>query len=124
MRAAARIAGAVRRGLRCDGVAPAQANGAAAGQDVAHFHLHVYPRWRASPWGDRRDRLGDRESTVDLIQEALRDPAALSPKAWAERESPGRADLVYQLNVTLRAIHAPILRLLPVPGQAEHHQLH
>jgi diadenosine tetraphosphate (Ap4A) HIT family hydrolase len=124
MREAARLAGAVRRGLRCDGVYLAQANGAAAGQDVAHFHLHVYPRWRPSPWGDRLDRLGDREYTVNVIQEALRDPAALSPKAWAERESPGRVDLVYQLNVTLRDIHLPIWRLLQIPGHITLHQLH
>jgi diadenosine tetraphosphate (Ap4A) HIT family hydrolase len=124
MREAARIAGAVRRGLRCDGVYLSQANGAAAGQEVFHFHLHVYPRWKTSPWGDRIDRLDDREYTVAVIQEALRDPSALSPKAWAEREAPGRSDLIYQLNVTLRGIHPPIWRLLQVPGQVTLHQLH
>jgi diadenosine tetraphosphate (Ap4A) HIT family hydrolase len=124
MREAARIAGAVKRGLRCDGISLAQANGAAAGQDVFHFHLHVHPRWAARPWDDRLDRLGNRESTVDLIQEALRDPAASSPKAWADRESPGRGDLVYQLSVTLRDIHPPIWRLLQVPGRVTLHQLH
>jgi histidine triad (HIT) family protein len=45
MRRAVAIAKAVRAGLRCDGVYLTQANGAAAGQDVFHFHLHVYPRW-------------------------------------------------------------------------------
>lgn len=45
MRVAVRVAKAVRAGLGCDGVWLTQANGAAAGQDVFHFHLHVYPRW-------------------------------------------------------------------------------
>jgi histidine triad (HIT) family protein len=40
-----RIAKAVKAGLQCDGVYLTQANGSAAGQDVFHFHLHVYPRW-------------------------------------------------------------------------------
>jgi histidine triad (HIT) family protein len=40
-----RVARAVTPALGCDGVYVTQANGAAAGQDVFHFHLHVYPRW-------------------------------------------------------------------------------
>lgn len=39
------VARAVRDGLGADGVDLTQANGAAAGQDVCHFHLHSYPRW-------------------------------------------------------------------------------
>lgn len=42
---AAIIARALKQGLHCDGVYLAQANEPAAGQDVFHFHLHVYPRW-------------------------------------------------------------------------------
>ncbi len=50
MQEAVTIAKAVRLGLGCDGVYLTQANGEAAGQDVFHFHLHVYPRWH----GDKR----------------------------------------------------------------------
>lgn len=40
-----RLAGAVRRsGLRCDGVNLFLADGAAAGQEINHVHLHVVPR--------------------------------------------------------------------------------
>ena len=46
MQTAVRVARALRDALGCDGVYLSQANGAAAGQDVFHFHLHVYPRWR------------------------------------------------------------------------------
>jgi len=37
--------GAVKEGLQCDGVYLTQANGRAAGQDVFHYHMHVYPCW-------------------------------------------------------------------------------
>jgi histidine triad (HIT) family protein len=45
MQEAIKIAKAVKQGLGCDGVYLTQANEAAGGQDVFHFHLHVYPRW-------------------------------------------------------------------------------
>lgn len=45
MQTAARVARALRLATGCDGVLLWQANGDAAGQDIDHFHLHVYPRW-------------------------------------------------------------------------------
>ena len=43
---ATRLAGALRRsGLRCDGVNMFLADGEAAGQEVFHLHLHVFPRF-------------------------------------------------------------------------------
>jgi histidine triad (HIT) family protein len=45
MQTTVRIARAVKMGLQCEGVYLTQANEPAAGQDVFHFHLHVYPRW-------------------------------------------------------------------------------
>jgi histidine triad (HIT) family protein len=47
MKAAIEVARAVKVGLACEGVYLAQANEPAAGQDVFHFHLHIYPRWHA-----------------------------------------------------------------------------
>ena len=41
-----KIAKAVKRALQCDGIYLTQANEPAAGQDVFHFHLHVYPCWK------------------------------------------------------------------------------
>ena len=51
MREAIRIAKAMRTALNPDGIHLAQSNGAAAGQEVFHYHLHLYPRWsdRAAP---------------------------------------------------------------------------
>lgn len=45
MEEAIRVARAVKVGLQCDGVYLTQANGRAAGQDVFHYHMHVYPCW-------------------------------------------------------------------------------
>src|ERR1700730_11385120 len=42
--ATVRIARAVRDASKCDGLNLVQSNGRAAGQDVAHFHLHIVPR--------------------------------------------------------------------------------
>jgi diadenosine tetraphosphate (Ap4A) HIT family hydrolase len=43
---ALRIQNAIRRsGLRCEGVNVFAADGEAAGQDVFHVHLHVFPRF-------------------------------------------------------------------------------
>ena len=41
-----RIAKAVKKALQCDGIYLTQSNESAAGQDVFHFHLHVYPCWK------------------------------------------------------------------------------
>ncbi len=44
-RAAARVARAVQDAFEPPGLSIYQANGAAAGQTVLHFHMHVLPRW-------------------------------------------------------------------------------
>ena len=40
-----RIAKAMRHGLPCDGIYVTQTNGRCAGQDVFHYHMHLYPKW-------------------------------------------------------------------------------
>ena len=51
-RVAQRIAAALRMsGLRCEGITLSLADGAAAGQDVFHTHLHVIPRFRDDGFG-------------------------------------------------------------------------
>lgn len=76
MRETIAIARAVKAGLGCDGVYLAQANEPAAGQDVFHFHLHVYPRWHGDGMqvlapGENHDHQAKRQ-TRDQINEALR----------------------------------------------------
>jgi len=51
---AQRVAAALRRsGLKCDGVNFFLADGAAAGQEVFHAHLHVLPRFPNDGFGLR-----------------------------------------------------------------------
>lgn len=58
-----KLAKAVKRGLPCDGVYIAQANDPAGGQDVFHYHVHIYPRW---------ERGGlDLESADDSLKDTL-----------------------------------------------------
>jgi histidine triad (HIT) family protein len=42
---AKRVAGALREAQGCDGTSTRQHNGSGAGQDVFHFHVHVFPRF-------------------------------------------------------------------------------
>jgi len=51
MEEAIKVAKAVKKALQCDGVYLTQANEPAAGQDVFHYHIHIYPCW-----GDRERR--------------------------------------------------------------------
>ncbi len=42
---AKKVAGTMKEKLSCDGLNLIQNNGAAAGQTVMHFHLHIIPRY-------------------------------------------------------------------------------
>ncbi len=48
---AKRVALAIRKSLRPDGLNILQANGAAAFQSVPHLHLHLIPRWNGDGKG-------------------------------------------------------------------------
>ena len=53
-RVAQRLASALRAsGLRCEGINLLLADGEAAGQDVFHVHLHVFPRFNGDGFGLR-----------------------------------------------------------------------
>ena len=73
---ARRIAQAQLEGLGADGVNIHQANGAAAGQVVPHFHVHVVPRfkhdghhwnWTPHPYAD----MSEAAALADRIKSAL-----------------------------------------------------
>ncbi len=76
MTAAKRVAAALRTALAPDGLNLLQANGAAAFQSVAHFHLHLIPRWSGDGKGfDWKLVPGDRariQATAEKIRAALR----------------------------------------------------
>jgi histidine triad (HIT) family protein len=55
------VALALKEAYACDGVSTRQHNEPAGGQDVWHYHLHVFPRFA----GDDLYRSGYRETTPD-----------------------------------------------------------
>jgi histidine triad (HIT) family protein len=69
---AKKVAGALKKALSPDGLNLLQANGAAAFQSVAHFHLHLIPRWTGDGKGfDWKVIPGSREEimgTADRIR--------------------------------------------------------
>jgi diadenosine tetraphosphate (Ap4A) HIT family hydrolase len=69
---AQRIAQALRdSGIRCEGVNLMLADGAAAGQEVPHVHLHILPRYRGDGFGFRsRPDYSQRPSRSDLDDRA------------------------------------------------------
>jgi histidine triad (HIT) family protein len=74
MKAARTIAIAMRDALKPDGLYLGQANGAAAGQEVFHYHLHLYPRWN-----DGRKVTTD-ESSMETTFQSIRDALAKVPR--------------------------------------------
>jgi histidine triad (HIT) family protein len=70
MKSSIELSHALKRALACDGTQISQRNGAAAGQDVFHYHLHVYPRWADGRILGTSDEA--RKETAEKIGAALR----------------------------------------------------
>ena len=67
MATAKKVAGALKKALNPDGLNLLQANGAAAFQSVAHFHLHLIPRWTGDGKGfDWKLVPGNREEIMGI----------------------------------------------------------
>jgi histidine triad (HIT) family protein len=63
---AQRAAAAIREsGLKCEGIDLFLADGEAAGQEIFHVHMHVFPRYRGDPFRLSVDR-GARPSREEL----------------------------------------------------------
>ena len=58
---AKRIALAIRQITDCDGLNVFQLNGAAAGQEVFHYHLHLLPRYTDDGYRSRNQNIQPRE---------------------------------------------------------------
>lgn len=73
------LASALRAsGLRCEGVNLFLADGEAAGQDVFHIHLHVFPRYRGDGFGLKfppnyftRPNRAEMDANAEKIQRSL-----------------------------------------------------
>jgi histidine triad (HIT) family protein len=75
-RVAQRLAAALRAGdMRCEGVNLFMADGEAAGQEVFHVHLHVFPRYKGDGFGLRfGSHYGERplRATLDAAARTIR----------------------------------------------------
>ena len=69
-----RIAFAMKAAFGCDGVSTRQHNEPGAMQEVWHYHLHVFPRWRGDDLYRSNARLsaaGEREPYASALREAI-----------------------------------------------------
>jgi histidine triad (HIT) family protein len=62
------VATALERVDRCEGVSTRQHNGPGAGQEIWHFHVHVFPRWG----GDRLYERNGETRWVSAVERAER----------------------------------------------------
>jgi len=69
-RLAKRLAGAAVRGLAASGVSVFQNNGVKSGQTVAHYHVHVVPRYESSN-PQKNFRVGDLDPTPLELQRSV-----------------------------------------------------
>lgn len=74
MSASRRLAHAIQRALNPDGIGVHQLNGAAAGQTVFHYHMHLIPRNHGDPIAFHGRKAGD---PLRLAENAGRITAAL-----------------------------------------------
>lgn len=75
MRAVWRVAAILRDTLRPDGLTIVQSNGAAAWQEVFHYHVHLVPRYAGDglvpPWRSTRPR---EDVLTDTLAQIARSP--------------------------------------------------
>jgi histidine triad (HIT) family protein len=69
MKMAREVARATKEGLAADGIYITQTNGAAAGQSVFHYHIHVYPKWNDGRRLGRDDE--SRKRTMAQVRTSL-----------------------------------------------------
>ncbi|PDW01645.1 HIT family protein [Candidatus Viridilinea mediisalina] len=70
-----RVARAINAALQPDGFNVIQNNGAAAGQTVFHYHVHIIPRWNGDqaliPWKAGQISASEQAELVALVQAQL-----------------------------------------------------
>jgi len=73
-----RVAGAIRKELAPDGLGIFQLNGAAAGQTVFHYHLHLLPRRMGDPM-TLHSRVRGNAEALEAMAARLRAALATEP---------------------------------------------
>jgi histidine triad (HIT) family protein len=67
-----RVAVAVKKGMKADGISIIQQNGRAAGQDIMHVHVHVIPRFEGQKLPRFEEITEANRTRLDEIAENLR----------------------------------------------------
>ncbi len=79
-----KIAGGIRKATRAEGINIGMNNGAAAGQEVPHAHIHVMPRFKDDGyklWHGTTYPQGEMEETAKKILAALKySPSGQAPR--------------------------------------------
>ena len=65
IRASVSLGEALKRVFAPDGIAVIQLNGAAAGQTVFHYHMHLIPRMEGEPFGVHGKKQADAAELTD-----------------------------------------------------------
>ncbi|MEM7250653.1 MAG: HIT family protein [Pseudomonadota bacterium] len=65
------IAEAIRKSLAPEGIQVFQLNGAAAGQTVFHYHMHLIPRWQGGAFAFH-GRHKESRATLDEVAASIR----------------------------------------------------
>ena len=65
IRASVSLGDALKHVFAPDGIAVVQLNGAAAGQTVFHYHMHLIPRMEGEPFGVHGKKQGDAAVLAD-----------------------------------------------------------
>ena len=69
------VARAIRAAFKPDGLNVIQNNGAAAGQSVFHYHVHLIPRWENDQalhlWRPQQGNQAELQTIAEQIQQAL-----------------------------------------------------
>ena len=63
-----RVAQAVEKALKPDGIVVTQFNGAPAGQTVFHTHVHIIPRYDGQALGKHAEGMADMSELQNLAQ--------------------------------------------------------
>lgn len=75
MQAVQRVAHAIRDALQPDGMNIVQNNGAASGQTVFHYHVHVIPRWNGDdvmqPWKTLQLEQDEFQAIAESIRQQI-----------------------------------------------------
>ena len=80
--AAQHVAAALKREfVGCEGVTLSVADGAAAGQEVPHVHMHVIPRYAGDGFGWKRGGRNEERTALDAVASKIREILNVTGKA-------------------------------------------